>query len=67
MGTRNGNGLAAVRARFDAWRRQKLSRRIPEDLWHDAFALLAKHSVTEICEHLGLNSWRFAYGADYFS
>ena len=40
---RNGNDLAAVRARFDARRRHKLSRRIPEDLWHDAFALLAKY------------------------
>lgn len=60
MGARNGNDLAVVRARFDAWRRHKLSRRIPEDLWHDAIALLVKHSVTEICEHLGLNSWRFS-------
>jgi hypothetical protein len=60
MGTRNGNGLDAVRARFDAWRRHKLSRRIPEDLWRDAIALVAEHSVTEVCEHLGLNSWRFS-------
>lgn len=60
MGTRDGSDLAEVRERFDAWRRQRLSRRIPDDLWRDAIALRANHSVTEICESLSLNSCRFS-------
>jgi hypothetical protein len=48
--------LAALRRNIDRWRKAQngVRRRIPEEIWSCALALLEKHTVVQIADAVGL-------------
>ncbi len=47
--------LSEVQSRFVAWRKNKQSKRIPEELWDAAVTLCAEYSVHKISRGLSLS------------